>query len=103
MTKQGLPKITAKTFDKPEVQETSTPTEKITVSAVSVNVPYCEGSDTSGYQSPRCDLGRLTTEQIRKLHALRQGYDLSGIKLANGAEVQTISHAIKALIDSIDI
>jgi len=103
MTKQGLPKITAKTFDKPEAQETSTPNTEIAVAVVAVSVPFCQGSDTVAYQTHRCDLGRLSSEQKRKLHAIRQGYDLSGTKMANGGEVQTISHAIKALIDSIDI
>jgi hypothetical protein len=103
MTKQGLPKITAKTFDKPEVQETSTPTPKITVTVVAVNVPYCESSDSSGYQSPRCDLGRLSSEQSRKLNAIRRGYDYSGTKLANGGEVKSMADAMKALLDSIEM
>jgi hypothetical protein len=79
---------------------------KIEVQIVAVEVPYVDTeADKSDYstQCNRCDLGRLTKEQARKLRAIRRGYDYSQARLANGGEIKSLADAVRALIDSVDI
>jgi hypothetical protein len=79
---------------------------QIKVEIVAVEVPYVDTeADKSDYstQCNRCDLGRLTKEQARKLRAIRRGYDYSQARLANGGEIKSLADAVRALIDSVDI
>jgi hypothetical protein len=85
-----------------EPQEKPASLKEITVEVVAVTVPYVSTPDP-GYQSRRCDLGRLTQEQSRKLNAIRRGYDYGGKRLANGGDVKSLADAVRALIDSVEI
>ena len=102
MSKSKLPNIEA-TPPKTEVQETSTPLQEVRVELVAIDIPYVMTGTGTGYESRRCDLGSLTSEQARKLNAIRRGYDYVGTTRADGGNVKTLADAVKAMIDSVEI
>lgn len=107
MAKQQLPKIKQDSTsqdsgdDKPTVVSQRQTVGEVRVEAVMVEIPFVLTSN--GYERTHCDLGRLTAEQVRKLNAIRRGYDYSGITQGNGSPVKSNADAVKALIDMLEI
>lgn len=78
---------------------------QVEVQVVTVSVPYVNQSidGYDGDQCRRCDLGLLTSEQLRKLRAIRRGYVIQDRKLTNGSDIKSMADAVRALLDSISI
>lgn len=78
----------------------------VEVKSISVEVPFVSepiGAGYDGQQCFRCDLGKLTRDQQRKIRAIRRGYILQDRQQSNGGETKSMADAVKALIDSLPI
>lgn len=80
---------------------------QIVVDSIVTEVPFVKQADNGNFQdstpSRRVDLGLITTEQLRKIKAIRRGYIAQGKLLANGQEVKSNRDALLCLVESLEV
>lgn len=94
------------TTDAPLAPVQSVAAVEVKIETTLVEVPFVSiplANTYDGDQCHRCDLGLLTSEQLRKLRAIRRALIFSDRRLNNGGEVKSMADAVRALIDSVQI